>query len=296
MKTVVGLFLCFFSVAAFASTFVAGGELGRLGVSPLAIVFIRFALAGSVMLAFESRNEASRTILFRKPTKKDWFNYFVTGVIGTTMMSYCIFKASALVPSANAAMSDALAPLIIFVLCAIMAQKARIWQILGALVGFAGAAMVNGFITARGIDFSSFSLGDFFVLGGATTWAIYTVAGRPLVEKFGSTAFSAVTMAFGAIACVPFLFFNDVVWPTSFRSAMLIAYIAIVPTIGAFWARNAAHKFISMSVLGMTGYFTPVFAMVIAYFGFGETSTPLQIIGSLAVGFSALVEIKGAGK
>ena len=293
MKTLIGLFLCLFSVAAFASTFVAGTELGHLGVSPLAIVFLRFAFAGSLITALVSRSHEGRVVLFKKPTLRDWLGLAAVGIIGTSLMSYCIFKASALVPSTNASMSDALTPLIIFSICAIMNRKARIWQIFGAIVGFVGAAVVNGFITCRGIDFSSFSLGDFFVLGGASTWALYTVWGRPLVEKFGSTAFSAATMVFGALSCVPFLFFCDVHWPLTWRTAMLVGYICVVPTLGAFWARNAAHKYISMSVLGMTGYFTPVFAMIISYFWFGDKFNALQIAGVIGVCFSALVEVKG---
>ena len=53
MKTrwLIGALLAALSVVGFASTFVCGGELTKdMGISPIVLVFLRFAIAGGAML------------------------------------------------------------------------------------------------------------------------------------------------------------------------------------------------------------------------------------------------------
>ena len=296
-RWLVGMVLAALGVVGFASTFVVAGELTRhCGVTPMAIVVTRFAFAGLVLLAWCSSSAERRQCLFVKPTRRDWMMFAIVGPLGTILMAWCEFSACSRVGSANAAMTDVIAPLMIFVLAAWRTRRVAPWQIAGVLCGFAGALLVIGVVNSDGIALSAYGTGDLFVLGAATMWALYTVAARDPVRRLGSVTYTAWTMLSGAVACLPFLPFADPVWPATPRAWGLMAYICVVPTIGAFCAWNAAQKFIQTETLAMTAYFTPVAALAIGCLLFGETATAMQLLGTLVICAAALVEFKGGGR
>ena len=74
MKTrwLIGALLAALSVVGFASTFVSGGELTKdMGISPIVLVFLRFAIAGGAMLATGLASSRTRPALFAlKP--REW--------------------------------------------------------------------------------------------------------------------------------------------------------------------------------------------------------------------------------
>ena len=63
-------------------------------------------------------------------------------------------------------------------------------------------------------------------------------------------------------------------------------------TLSPFWAWIAAQKYLPISTLGVSAYFTPVVAVVLAGIFLGERATALQWLGALLVCASALVESK----
>ena len=293
-RWLVGIVLAALGVVGFASVFVVAGELTRhCGVTPAAIVVTRFTFAGLALLAWSACSAERRQLVFAKPTRRDWLLFAMVGPLGTGLMAWCEFSACSRVGSANAAMTDVIAPLMIFVLAAFRARRAAPWQIAGVLCGFAGALLVIGVVNSGGVALSAYGTGDAFVLCAATMWALYTVAARDPVRRLGSVAYTAWTMLFGVAACLPFLPFADLGWPATARAWWLVAYLSAVPTIGAFCAWNAAQKFISTETLAMTAYFTPVAALAIGCWLFGEKATTMQLLGTLLICAAALVEFKG---
>ena len=123
-RRIVGGALVAVSVATFAATFVVGAALTRVdGVSPEVLSFLRFAIAGGVMFAWEARSAAGRRRLFVEPTRRDWLLFAALGPVGTSVMAWCVFMGCARVSTANASMADALAPLLIFALAAFHARR-----------------------------------------------------------------------------------------------------------------------------------------------------------------------------
>ena len=296
-RWIAGLVLAFAGVVGFASTFVVAGELTRnCGVTPMAIVVTRFSFAGLALLAWGACSAERRQRVFATPTRNDWLLFAIVGPLGTSLMAWCEFSACSCVGSANAAMTDVVAPLMIFVFAACRARRVAPWQIVGALCGFAGALFVIGVVNSGGIALSAYGTGDMFVLCAATMWAVYTVVARDPVRRLGPATFTAWTMLFGAAVCLPFLPFAELGWPATPRAWWLMAYICAVPTIGAFCAWNAAQRFISTETLAMTAYFTPVFALVLGRVIFGEAATAMQLVGVLLICVAALVEFKGDGR
>lgn len=290
-RKLVGTLLAAISVMAFASTFVVGAQLTKVhGISASVLSFLRFVVAAGVLFAFECASSTKRHRLFCAPTSRDWLLYAVLGPLGTSVMAWCVFKGCSLVSAANASMADALAPLLIFVLAVFKTHRATSLQLLGVIFGFVGALAVIGILTPHGLTLSAYSWGDFYVFLAAATWAFYSVYGRENIQRLGSGPYTVWTMIFGAlfIACV--LPFDTLVWPSSHAQWALVLVLGVGCTLVPFWTWNAAQKYLPISTLGVSAYFTPVVAVLLAGIFLGERATLFQWLGTLLVCASALVE------
>ena len=292
-RKVVGGVLVTVSVAAFATTFVVGAALTRVdGISPEVLSFLRFVVAGGAMLAWEARAETGRRRLFTKPTRRDWLLFATLGPVGTSVMAWCVFMGCARVSTANASMADALAPLLIFALAAFHTRRVTVLQALGVLFGFAGALLVIGVVNRDGLALSAYSTGDVYIFFAAATWAFYSVYGRANITRLGAGPYTAWTMLFGAAAIGLVLPFGTFTWPTTLHAWALVATLGVVCTLLPFWTWNAAQRYLPLSTLGVSAYFTPVFAVALAAVFLGERATALQWLGIALVSASALVECR----
>lgn len=291
-RTLIGLFLAALSVSGFASTFIFGALLTKdCGVSPEVLSFLRFTIAGSTMLVICSISSKGRNRMFA-PRRHDWFAFVWQGVVGTSLMAWCVFMGCARVSAANASMADALTPLMIFAVAAVKSRHVERRELIGLACGFIGALLVIQVVHRGGIALAAYSLGDVFILMAAATWDVYTVYGRPYIERLGSAVYTTWTMLIGAAAIGLFLPFGSFVWPTDLRAGLLTAALGLVSTLLPFWTWNAAQKYLPMSVLGITAYFTPVVAVALALLFLNERATALQWLGTLFVIASAVVETR----
>ena len=296
-----GALLAALSVVGFASTFVSGGELTRdLGISPLVLVFLRFSIAGGAMLLAGLASPAMRGPLLSLRAA-DWRRLLWLGPVGTTIMAWCVFEGCARVPVANASMADALSPLGIFAVSVAVTRRATPLQIAGLALGFAGALFTIRILGPDGIHLSAYGLGDVFILASAITWGVYTVFGRDDVARIGSSAFSTWTMLIGAALALVLIAVlaaggAAVGWPHGARAWGLVLFLGLFCTLLPFWTWNAAQKYLPLSVLGMSAYFTPVVAVLLDWAVRGHLVTPWQWLGTLLICASAVVETGRHGR
>lgn len=289
-RLLLGFFLAALSVIGFASTFVVGAALTKdCGVSPEVLAFLRFTIAGLAMLAVGCATRRGRSRLFA-PTRADWLKFAWLGPIGTCVMAWCVFEGCARVSAANASMADALTPLMIFAVAAVKARRIEKREIFGLVCGLIGALLVIQIVSLNGLALEAYSVGDVFVLLAAATWGVYTVYGREQIQRLGSFTFTTWTMLIGAAAIGLFMPFGNFSWPSTGHAWLLVTVLGFVSTLLAFWTWNAAQKYLPMSVLGVSAYFTPVAAVALALVFLGEHATPLQWLGTVFIILSAAVE------
>ena len=288
-RFLVGILLATLSVAGFASTFIVGAALTKTcHVSPEVLAFLRFVLAGGVMAGGTALRPSARARIVRL-TRRDWLDVLWIGPVGTTLMAWCVFMGCARVSAANASMADALTPIMIFLVAFAKTRRARAADLLSLGCGLVGAALVIQVVTARGLALAAYSSGDVYVLLAAATWGVYTVYGHAPIARQGASLFTMLTMLAGAALLGAFLPFLDLAWPTTPGAWGLVAALGLVSTLLPFWTWNAAQKYLPMSVLGVSAYFTPVFAVAFAALFLGERATPLQWLGTAFVVLSGLL-------
>ena len=296
MTRLIGLLLAAMAEVGFSSTFIFGSELTKeCGVSSEVLSFLRFAIAGVLMLAVTGMTAKGRTKLYA-PTRADWVKMCWLGPVGTSVMAWCVFMGCARVSAANASMADALTPLTIFVVATLITRKVDIKGLVGLFCGLIGALLVMQIVDCNGIALTAYSIGDVFVFLAAATWGVYTVYGNEQINRLGSSVFTIWTMLIGAaviglvILFLTFILDVRLVWPNTAKAWLLVSGLGIVSTLMPFWAWNAAQKHLPMSVLGISAYFTPVITVMLAIVFLDEPATLLQWLGTMFIIASALVE------
>jgi len=292
VRLLIGFTLAALAVCGFASTFVFGSSLTRTcGVSPTVLAFLRFVIALAVLLPVSLSTARWRRSLF-SPVRADWLRMTWLGPVGTSLMAWFVFMGCARVSAANASMADALAPLMIFAVAAIRSKHMSVGETFGLSCGFVGALLVIQVVGIGGLALEAYSIGDIYILLSAVAWGVYTGFGRELVVRMGATAFSVWTMLFGAVAIGLFLPFGDFAWPADARTWQLVAAQGVFSTLLPFVTWNAAQKYLPVTILAMSAYFTPVVTVALAIVFLNEGATGMQWIGTLFIIASAVVETR----
>lgn len=289
-RYLIGFILLTLAEIGFGLTFVTGSVLTKqYKISPEVLSFSRFAIAGLVLLAAGCSSRHTRAGLCA-PSRRDWMELLWLAPVGTCIMAWCVFIGCSRVSVANASMADALTPLMIFTVSAILSRRISLGELVGLGSGFVGALLVVQIVNLHGLALDAYSLGDFFILLSAATWGIYTVCGRRLVKKLGSSAFTTLTMLLGAAMIGLILPFTHSTWPGDSRSWLLTIALALLSTLMPFWSWNAAQKYLPISVISVSAYFAPVVAMGLGVLLLGERVTGLQWLGTVFIIASATVE------
>ena len=295
MRILFGFFLAALSVTGFAATFVFGGALTKeCGVSPEVLSFLRFAIAGGTMLAAGLATAKGRVRLL-SPTRGDWLEMAWLAPVGTCIMAWCVFMGCARVSTANASMADALTPLMIYLVAALVRRRVDLKGLCGLVSGFIGAVLVIRIVDGSGLKLTAYSLGDVYILLSAATWGVDTVFGKRLNRKLGSSVFTTWTMLLGAAMIGLVLPFGSFAWPSTLKAWMLVVGLGLVSTLMPFWTWNAAQKYLKTPTLAMTAYFTPVIAMAMGIVFLGDGVTGLQWLGTAFIVGSAVIETRGCG-
>ena len=290
--SLIGFLLAALSVTGFAATFVFGGALTRQwGVAPEVLSFLRFAIAGGVLLLVGLATSGGRARLLA-PSRSDWLALLWLAPVGTCVMAWCVFMGCARVSTANASMADALTPLMIYVADALRRRRADLRGLAGLASGFIGALLVIRILDRDGLQLDAYSSGDVYILLSAAAWAVYTVCGKALNLKLGPSVFSAWTMLLGAAMIGAVLPFGDFAWPSTAKAWLLVLALGVISTLLPFWTWNAAQRYLRTSTLAMTAYFTPVVAVALGVAFLGERVTALQWLGTAFVIGSAVVETR----
>jgi len=207
----------------------------------------------------------------------------VFGVFGLAMVHFTYFKTISLTNVATAILLEYLAPIIVLLIgVAFMKHKFTWWLPLGVCLSIAGCALVVGAIGGSGFVVSR--AGIMWGLLSAVFFAAYTLMGTVAASRF--SPYTALVWGLGFAS----LFWLVVLKPgvvlsafSSPKAASAIVFMAVVSTIVPFSAFLIALQHIAPTNATVTSTVEPVIAGVGAFFLFGESLTPIQVLGGILV-------------
>jgi len=249
---------------------------------PLEFTVIRFSFAAlALFFVLQLRHESLAL------ARKDRLPIVCLGFLGITLYNIFFMYGLQYTTAANSALLISLSPLF-----GALIQAFRGAERLGVrVIAGLGLASFGVYLIIRSHhDIPNFSnreiIGDILTLCAALTWALYTIAAKPLLEKYSPVKITAYSMAAGSIMLLP-LSLPDLIdqrWPAvSMLSWSAAAFAALIAGVVAYVLWYEGVKQLGVTRTMVYHYLMPFAAVLFASLILGERMTALQIVGAGAV-------------
>ncbi|MFN3993737.1 MAG: DMT family transporter [Tabrizicola flagellatus] len=261
--------------------------IGSAPVPPLMLNAICFAIGGLIGLAWTARSGLGvlRGI--------DWkvYAFGTAGLFGYHLLYFTAFRLS---PTAETGLIAYLWPLFIVLFSGLLpGERLRPLHVIGALIAFAGAALI---VLARGGEAGGSALGLLLAFGCALTWAGYSVLSR----RLGAVPTESVTvfcLATAALSLLAHLALEQTVWPSGAMGWAAVLALGIGPVGAAFFTWDIGMKRGDIQLLGVASYAAPLLstlALILA--GIAQPTWTIALAAILIAGGAALAARASAGR
>jgi drug/metabolite transporter (DMT)-like permease len=260
-------------------------------VPPLFAAGSRMFLAGIILYGWMRLRGAVR------PTRLQWRNLAIMGVLMFVVDYGPLFWAEKYVPSGIAAVLAATVPLmtIAFEMLVFRMQPFR-WSLIGAvLLGFCGVGVLLLPDPHQHLPL----LPCIAILVGTAGWCLGTVLSRRMVLPESRPVTSGAAMMIGGVVLLALSggFGELHPWPHISRNAALaIAYLITCGSLLAFTAYVWLLGRMPASKVSSYAYVNPVVAVALGYFAMGEPITAHSIAGAALVLVSVFLILRKGRK
>jgi drug/metabolite transporter (DMT)-like permease len=277
--------------AIWGGTFV-GGKFVVAVMSPLMGSFLRYVIACVALLVAAFAIEGG----LPKLTRRQWMGTFVLGLLG--VFSYNLFFMGALerLPASRAALIIAMNPVIaISISSLVLGERLSAWRWLGVAIALSGVWIVVSHGNVASIASAGVGMGELFMLCAVTSWALYTVIGRVVLQGLSPLAATNYAALWGtlmlAIAAAPH--FGDLTASQfDWRTVVSLLYLGILGTAVAFVWYYTSIKRLGASVAVIFNNLVPVFGVAISVLLLGEPLLASMLIGgAVAIGGVMMVSL-----
>ncbi len=159
-------------------------------------------------------------------------------------------------------------------------EKPSKQKIIGATIAFLGLVL----ITTNGmLSLSPQIKGDIIALTSAFFWALYTVMGKKISEKYSALTVLSYVFLFAAIEFLPFYLMLPHTSPFEFTMPTWasLSFLTICCSLLAFLVYNLSLEKLSASTVAITIYITPLSGVMLGALLLGETLTMYTTLGSI---------------
>ena len=271
--------LAIITSAIWGTTFISSKLLLQEGLSPAAIMILRFVLAYVLMLPFVKGKWFCKSL-------KDELLMVLLGISGGSL--YFLLENTALVytQASNVAIIIAATPLLTMLTVNLLDRgKGASKRLYGySLMSLAGVALVilNGNFVLK-----LNPIGDLLTFGAVVTWVIYSIIIAKVQERYSSWMITRKIFFYGVVTLLPYFIIEpwDVTWEMMSRPMVWgnIAYLGVLASLGCYMTWNIVIKRLGAVDATNYLYINPIVAMITANLLLGERITPLAIAGTALI-------------
>ena len=267
-----------------------GAKLAMRHIPPLTGGLVRFGTAGSLLMLTERYfRHRNRTVLTPITGPDKWL-FFWAALLCVPVNQFCFLLGIKWANASHAGLFYALNPVLTFLITVAIGRSQ--WSsrmAIAALLAFVGAGTLGIDTWTAGYG-SEFLTGDLLLFGAVLTWAIYSIIGAPLAQRYGAVRSAAIVMFYGALLDLPVLLidgrefvFSEITWP----SWAGFVYITIGTSYFNYMLWFVALKQIDINRVSIAVNSAPVFAVLAAYLFLDEPITRFLALGAALI-FAAI--------
>lgn len=260
--------------------------VGSSPVPPFQLNAICFAIGGTMGLIW-----AARTGGLAQLGRVRW-PVWLMGIGGLFGYHFFYFSALRAAPPAEAGLIAYLWPLLIVLFSGFLpGERLRAGHVIGALVGFAGAALI---VLRGGAAFGAEGMvGYGLALICALIWSSYSVLSR-LAGDAPTASVAVFCLASSVLSVLAHLGFETTVWPDSALGWGSVLALGLGPVGLAFYLWDIGVKRGDIQLLGVASYGAPLLSTaVLVLTGFAEPGWVLAIAAALVTGGAVIAARAG---
>ena len=254
------------------STFL-GIRIALTGFPPFMLAALRFAAAGVAMYAWLRLRGAPA------PTRLQWRNAAVTGVLLLCFGNGMVCYAEQYVDSGIAAVAVACEPLLVAVIVALYRERLRRAEIAGLVVGFIGVVLLNSGGELRGSPWAAAAL-----LFAALCWAFGSIwSRRQDMPKGPMNVAAQMLCASVGLALMTLVTGERLPAHIPLQSVLALTYLAVFGSIIAFTAYLFLLKTVRPALSASYAYVNPPVAVLFGVLLAGERVGVLELAGMAVI-------------
>jgi probable blue pigment (indigoidine) exporter len=243
-------------------------------VHPLVLTASRFLLAYVVLrrkgrVLLESMDDAPRFLLL--------------GLLGVVAMGGMIFTATRYTYSINAALIMNANGIFIAALAFLAGETVPRVRFLGLGVGLLGCCLAVAGRIGLPVGGQNDLVGGALALGAAIAWALYTLWGKGVAQRWGGLAATTGSLCFGAVVMAIIVLACGLPLRLAGVEFWLVVYVALVPTALAFACWYAAMEYVPANLIGPLQYVAPIVGIAIGNLVLHEPIRLTFALGTLLV-------------
>lgn len=219
--------------------------------------------------------------------RRDWPRLLLISVFGMVVYNLGSAFGFARVSAGIGSLIIGTQPLLIAALgTAVAGERLSPLSVFGLAVGFTGTVLLVWKDLGVASDSTSFLLGCLFIFLSGSGWALYVVAAKPLIQKYGSYSITALSIAINTAAMLPLL-----ARPSSLetlagmtpRNWLEMAYIGILSTFAASITWNYGASRVPAAAAGAFLYLVPILGVAAGALILGEAVTAGMLAGGALI-------------
>ena len=247
-------------------------------VPPVSLAFWRWVLAFVILLPFTLRHVKRDW----SAAMKSWKWLVLLSFLGVSCFNSMLYTAAHTTTAINVSlMQTAMPAMIILISWVVFRERISTVQFVGVVISMVGACLVvvhgqwKVLVSMRLVE------GDVLMLAAVFIYALYSalLRKRPPIHPLSLLIF---TFAWGSLMLLPVYIWELVVvgpFPVTLAALMSILYVAVFPSIVAYFCWNRGIDLIGANRAGLFTYLVPVFASMMAIFFLGETLHGYHVVG-----------------
>lgn len=243
---------------------------------------LRLLLAAALFVAVLHSAGGVRAAASRV-SARDWRILFVLGLVGHAIYQVLFLGGVARTSVANSSLIFGCTPIVVTLFSAVAGHE-RITPLrwTGVLLSFLGIYLVVWQGQRQGASLA----GDLLIAGAVLTWAAFTIASRPLLNRHSPLVVTGFTMVVGAFGYLPLGIpsLARLDWARVSAWAWIgMIYSAVFALVVAYLIWYTAVQRLGNSRTSLYSNVVPLVAMGVAALTIGEPLTVRKLLGAVAV-------------
>ena len=247
-------------------------------IDPSSLLLLRSIISAAALFILSSLMSGPLHI-----DKKDWGSIALLGFLGVPLNQFLYLYGLKFTTAANGALLYVATPVFVLLLSQFtLKERITAKKSLGIILAFAGIAIV---IFERGIDLSSgYAFGNVMILVAVIAWCLFTILGKPMIEKYGALKTTTAMMIAGAVIYFPFGLLNSLSFSFTHLTSLHwagVLYLSLGTSVLGYFLWYHALGRIEASKAAVFSNGQPVFATILSLIFLDYTITGSFVVGGV---------------